>query len=72
MSTLEMDESEAHRRLEVARKEAENRLLEFVHGACDARDVVDAMEISNLWRMATEQVPLTPMTWAQILEATNG
>tara|TARA_R110000796_G_scaffold251562_1_gene383313 strand:+ start:746 stop:949 length:204 start_codon:yes stop_codon:yes gene_type:complete len=66
-----MDPLEIDDRYQRARALADAELMSFVHGQSFADDFIDSMETVVLWRLAREGAPLTPMTWGQMIEATD-
>lgn len=66
-----MTPEEVHDRYDRARKIAASHVLEVLFAECEPEDLLDAIEIMTLWRLASEGQPFQPMTFARMLEATN-
>ena len=66
-----MGPEEAYERYNRAREYADTCLMEVLFAQGTIEDYHDALEIMMLWRMILEGQPLTAMTNARLIEATN-
>ena len=66
-----MGPEEAYERYNRARESADTRLMEVLFAQGTIEDYHDALEIMMLWRMVLEGQPMTAMTNARLIEATN-
>lgn len=66
-----MTPQEAYERFGRAKESADNSLLEVLFAQGTIEDYHEALEIMFLWRMVLEGQPLSAMTNARLIEATN-
>ena len=62
---------EAYRRYYAAKKEAESEVELHERALTTAADLVDRLEMVNLWRGFIAGVEVNDVTWDMMLEATN-
>lgn len=66
-----ISEEEKWDRYSRMRREAASELTSFIHAISTDDDVIDRMELVNLWRMSCEGMVMSDQTWEQMIEATN-
>lgn len=66
-----MSPQEGYERYQRAKESAESRMMEVLFAQGTIEDYHEALEIMFLWRMVLEGQPMSAMTNARLIEATN-
>lgn len=66
-----MSPQEGYERYERAKESAETAMMEVLFAQGTIEDYHESLEIAFLWRMVLEGQPLSAMTNARLIEATN-